>query len=76
MNDGNVAVNAVFNTTTGFKHAGTVTAKTNCWSMLKAGLTVNASGPAELYFEVFFTIFFNYSLNLSECCKLILEEEA
>ncbi|XP_062177687.1 endo-1,4-beta-xylanase 5-like isoform X2 [Alnus glutinosa] len=51
VSDGNVAVNAVFNTTTGFKHAGTVTAKTNCWSMLKAGLTVNASGPAELYFE-------------------------
>lgn len=53
MSDGNVAVNAVFNTTTGFKQAGAVTAKTNCWSMLKAGFTVDASGPAELYFEVF-----------------------
>jgi len=26
--------------------------------MLKGGLTVNASGPAELYFEVLFTLFF------------------
>ncbi|KAL6195342.1 hypothetical protein ACLB2K_030961 [Fragaria x ananassa] len=26
-------------------------AESNCWSMMKGGLTVNASGPAELYFE-------------------------
>ena len=26
--------------------------ESNCWSMLKGGLTVEESGPAELYFEV------------------------
>ena len=52
MSNGNVDVTAVFKTNTGFKLAGAVTAKTNCWSMLKTGFTVNASGPAELYFEV------------------------
>ncbi|XP_059446333.1 endo-1,4-beta-xylanase 5-like [Corylus avellana] len=51
VSNGNVDVTAVFKTNTGFKHAGAVTAKTNCWSMLKTGFTVNASSPAELYFE-------------------------
>uniref|UniRef100_A0A2N9EXT9 GH10 domain-containing protein n=1 Tax=Fagus sylvatica TaxID=28930 RepID=A0A2N9EXT9_FAGSY len=51
VSDGDLPVAAVFKTTSGFKHAGTVFAKSKCWSMLKGGLTVNASGPAELYFE-------------------------
>ncbi|PON90538.1 Glycoside hydrolase [Trema orientale] len=34
-----------------FKQAGFVVAKSHCWSFLKGGLTVDASGPAELYFE-------------------------
>lgn len=48
----NVTVTAVFKTSTGFKHAGSTIAESNCWSMLKGGLTVDESGPAQLYFEV------------------------
>ena len=43
---------AVFKTASGFMNAGTVRAEAGCWSMLKGGLTVNVSGPAEDYFEV------------------------
>lgn len=51
-----VSVRAVFKTSTEFIHAGATIAESNCWTMLKGGLTVNASGPAELYFEVFIHI--------------------
>ncbi|KAL6200450.1 hypothetical protein ACLB2K_030231 [Fragaria x ananassa] len=47
-----VPVTAIFKTSSGsFIHAGAIVAESNCWSMMKGGLTVNASGPAELYFE-------------------------
>lgn len=48
-----IPVTAVFETSTGFVHAGATIAESNCWTMLKGGLTVNASGSAELYFEVY-----------------------
>ncbi|EHA8591782.1 endo-1,4-beta-xylanase 5-like [Cocos nucifera] len=51
INEGNAAVRVVFKTRDDFVHAGAVQAKSGCWTMLKGGLTVNASGPAELYFE-------------------------
>ncbi|KAM3291424.1 endo-1,4-beta-xylanase 5-like [Capsicum chacoense] len=47
--DANVAV--IFKTQSGFQHAAWGIAKSGCWSMFKGGLTVNASGPAQLYFE-------------------------
>lgn len=43
---------AVVKTNSGFSHAGAVVAQSGCWSMLKGGLTVDSSGPAEIYFEV------------------------
>ncbi|XP_042515955.1 endo-1,4-beta-xylanase 5-like [Macadamia integrifolia] len=49
--EGNVPVTAVFSTSGGMIHAGAVHAESGCWSMLKGGLTVNSSGPVELYFE-------------------------
>ncbi|KAF5733210.1 putative Endo-1 4-beta-xylanase C precursor [Tripterygium wilfordii] len=51
VSDGNVPVSAIFKTSNGTKFAGAIVAESNCWSMLKGGLTVDASGPAELYFE-------------------------
>ncbi|KAA8545771.1 hypothetical protein F0562_020778 [Nyssa sinensis] len=51
VSHGNAEVVATFKTSTGFKHAGWVIAESGCWSMLKGGLVVNASGAAELYFE-------------------------
>ncbi|KAI4298564.1 hypothetical protein L6164_032110 [Bauhinia variegata] len=51
VSEAKVPVTAVFKTIKGFKHAGAIIAESNCWSMLKGGLTVDASGPAELYFE-------------------------
>ncbi|KAK3035720.1 hypothetical protein RJ639_033422, partial [Escallonia herrerae] len=51
VSNGSADVAAVFKTPTGSKHTGWVTAKAGCWSMLKGGLTVDASGPAVLYFE-------------------------
>ncbi|XVE49333.1 hypothetical protein DITRI_Ditri01bG0074400 [Diplodiscus trichospermus] len=51
ISEGKAPVKAVFKTITGFKHAGAVVAESKCWSMLKGGLTVDASGHAELYFE-------------------------
>ncbi|GER36378.1 Endo-1,4-beta-xylanase C, partial [Striga asiatica] len=42
---------AVFKSNTSYVIAGWVTAKKGCWSFLKGGLTVNESGPAQLYFE-------------------------
>ncbi|WCJ43842.1 Endo-1 4-beta-xylanase 4 [Euphorbia peplus] len=47
----NVPVTAIFKTKDGYKSAGAVVAKSNCWSMLKGGLTVDTSGPAHLYFQ-------------------------
>ncbi|EEF29959.1 Endo-1,4-beta-xylanase C precursor, putative [Ricinus communis] len=51
VSEGSVPVSAIFKTKNGFKHAGAIVAESNCWSMLKGGLTVDASGPAQLYFE-------------------------
>ncbi|KAL1215825.1 Endo-1,4-beta-xylanase 5 [Cardamine amara subsp. amara] len=51
VNKGNAPVRAVFKTNGEFKLAGSVVAESKCWSMLKGGLTVDESGPAELYFE-------------------------
>ncbi|KAK0604612.1 hypothetical protein LWI29_017473 [Acer saccharum] len=51
VSKGVAAVSAIFKTRNDFKHAGAIVAEANCWSMLKGGLTVDASGPAELYFE-------------------------
>ncbi|MCD7460336.1 hypothetical protein HAX54_043329 [Datura stramonium] len=48
--DANVAV--IFKTQSGFQHAAWAIAKSGCWSMFKGGLVVNASGPAQLYFEI------------------------
>ncbi|TXG64099.1 hypothetical protein EZV62_011093 [Acer yangbiense] len=39
VSKGVAAVSAVFKTRNGFKHAGAIVAKANCWSMLKGGLT-------------------------------------
>lgn len=52
MSSGNAPVAAVLKTNAGLKFAGAVVAESGCWSMLKGGLTVDASGPAQLYFEV------------------------
>lgn len=52
VNEGEIPVQATFKTSTGFRHAGIVTARSKCWSMIKGGITVDASGYAELYFEV------------------------
>lgn len=52
VSSANVPVTAVFKTSGGFIHAGSVVGESNCWSMLKGGLTVDQSGPAHLYFEV------------------------
>ncbi|XP_034681945.1 endo-1,4-beta-xylanase 5-like [Vitis riparia] len=45
------SVAAAFRTNGGVKYAGAIIAETGCWSMLKGGLTVEGSGPAQLYFE-------------------------
>lgn len=52
VNTGKAPVSAVFKTNGEYKHAGSVIAESKCWSMLKGGLTVDESGPGELYFEV------------------------
>ncbi|KAM7254167.1 hypothetical protein ACFE04_031849 [Oxalis oulophora] len=51
VSHGEAQVVAVFNTSTGLKPAGAIIAEANCWSMLKGGITVNVSSPAQLYFE-------------------------
>ncbi|XP_010447186.1 PREDICTED: uncharacterized protein LOC104729864 [Camelina sativa] len=48
---GNTPVSAVIKKNGEVKHAGSVVAESKCWSMLKGGLTVDESGPADLYFE-------------------------
>ncbi|CAO2815885.1 unnamed protein product [Amaranthus hypochondriacus] len=47
----NLAVMAIFKTNEGYKSAGSVVAQLGCWSMLKGGITVQSSGPAQLYFQ-------------------------
>ncbi|KAE8712919.1 putative Glycosyl hydrolase family 10 protein [Hibiscus syriacus] len=51
VSEGESEVRAVFKTVTGLKRAASTVARSRCWSMLKGGLTVNASGPAELFFD-------------------------
>lgn len=43
---------AVIKTRSDYRYVGIGVAESGCWSMLKAGLNVDSSGPAELYFEV------------------------
>ncbi|KAL3515369.1 hypothetical protein ACH5RR_022271 [Cinchona calisaya] len=52
VSEGKSEITAAFETSTGnIKNAGTVFAQSGCWSMLKGGLVVNASGPAQLHFR-------------------------
>ncbi|CAF2031831.1 unnamed protein product [Brassica oleracea] len=51
VSKGKAPVIAVFKKNGEYKHAGSVIAESKCWSMLKGGLTIDESGPAELYFE-------------------------
>ncbi|PIA51228.1 hypothetical protein AQUCO_01100219v1, partial [Aquilegia coerulea] len=51
VSEGSETVTAIVKTQRGYTIAGTVVAKSGCWSMLKGGLTVESSGPSELYFE-------------------------
>ncbi|XP_010432505.1 PREDICTED: uncharacterized protein LOC104716768 [Camelina sativa] len=51
VSKGKAPVKAIFKKNGEYKHAGSVVAESKCWSMLKGGLTVDESGPAELYFE-------------------------
>ncbi|XP_056699233.1 endo-1,4-beta-xylanase 5-like [Spinacia oleracea] len=44
-------VQAIFKSNDGYKPAGSVEAQVGCWSMLKGGITVGSSGPAEFYFQ-------------------------
>ncbi|XP_018479037.1 endo-1,4-beta-xylanase 5-like [Raphanus sativus] len=48
---GKAPVIAIFKKNGEYKHAGSVIAESRCWSMLKGGITIDESGPAELYFE-------------------------
>jgi len=52
VSEGKAPVRAIFKKNGEYKNAGSVVAESKCWSMLKGGLTVDESGPAELYFEV------------------------
>lgn len=54
MSHGESEVVAVFKTSCDYVHAGWTIAQSGRWSMLKGGLVVNGSGPAELYFHVHF----------------------
>ncbi|KAJ0973696.1 hypothetical protein J5N97_015661 [Dioscorea zingiberensis] len=50
--DDQTPVTAIFKTSSGSIHeAGSVIAKSGCWSMLKGGISVNKSGPSKFYFE-------------------------
>ncbi|KAI3953278.1 hypothetical protein MKX01_042273 [Papaver californicum] len=52
ISKGNEAVSAMFKTKDGqLLHAGTVIAKSGCWSMLKGGISANSTSQADLYFE-------------------------
>lgn len=53
VSNGSADIAAVLETANGsFINAGWVSAQSGCWSMLKGGFVVDASGPAHLYFEV------------------------
>lgn len=52
VDKGSADVRASVRTPSGFVAVGSVVANASCWSMLKGGLTVNVSGPGDLYFEV------------------------
>ncbi|XP_028548826.1 endo-1,4-beta-xylanase 5-like [Dendrobium catenatum] len=49
--DGFADVVAVFKAGGKLIHAGAIEARSGCWSMLKGGLSVDVTGPAELLFE-------------------------
>ncbi|KAF5187356.1 endo-1,4-beta-xylanase-like, partial [Thalictrum thalictroides] len=51
VSEGKEAVTAVVKMTKAYEIVGTVFADSGCWSMLKGGISVDSSGPAELYFE-------------------------
>ncbi|KAG9440515.1 hypothetical protein H6P81_020680 [Aristolochia fimbriata] len=51
ISDGSARVGAVFKTADGDMHAGATIAEAGCWSMIKGGLTVTKTGPAELFFQ-------------------------
>ncbi|GJN20410.1 hypothetical protein PR202_gb07785 [Eleusine coracana subsp. coracana] len=52
VSSGTAHVKAVVKTPNGERVvAGTVSAQSGCWSMLKGGMTGYSSGPAEIYFE-------------------------
>ncbi|KAF8098379.1 hypothetical protein N665_0268s0048 [Sinapis alba] len=51
VSKGKTPVIAIFKKNGEYKHAGSVVAESKCWSMLKGGITIDESGPAELYFE-------------------------
>ncbi|KAG8380691.1 hypothetical protein BUALT_Bualt06G0042300 [Buddleja alternifolia] len=52
VSHGNAYIKASFKTQTEDESvAGWVAGQQGCWSMLKGGIVVNASGPAQLYFE-------------------------
>ncbi|KAF3333060.1 Endo-1,4-beta-xylanase C [Carex littledalei] len=52
VDKGSADVRASVKTPSGFVAVGSVVANASCWSMLKGGLTVNVSGPGDLYFEI------------------------
>ncbi|XP_057779464.1 endo-1,4-beta-xylanase 5-like [Salvia miltiorrhiza] len=51
VSNGSADIAAVFKTANGSITAGWVSAQEGCWSMLKGGLVVDVSGPAQLYFQ-------------------------
>ncbi|PIN02811.1 Endo-1,4-beta-xylanase [Handroanthus impetiginosus] len=51
VSKGNAYIQAIFMTQTDNITAGWVAAQEGCWTMLKGGLVVNVTGPAELYFK-------------------------
>lgn len=50
---GEAKIQAKVKTSTGNVSAGSVLAKSGCWSMYKGGFVVNVTESADLYFEVF-----------------------
>ncbi|KAF9625627.1 hypothetical protein IFM89_024908 [Coptis chinensis] len=52
VSEGKEPVSAIVKTRRGYRNVGTIVAESGCWSMLKGGLTVNSSWPAELYFKI------------------------
>ncbi|KAG8380637.1 hypothetical protein BUALT_Bualt06G0036500 [Buddleja alternifolia] len=52
VSHGNTYIKASFKMhTKDVRGVGWVAAQQGCWSMLKGGIVVNASGPAQLYFQ-------------------------